>query len=68
MRSDYYSNRNNGGDNGVLVYSRELDFITSMIESLLHRSKALEKRMSNEIALVSVLMIGNWLYCVSFVI
>ncbi|KAI7216803.1 hypothetical protein KC333_g4613 [Hortaea werneckii] len=51
MRSDYYSNSNNGGDNGVLVYSRELDFITSMIECLLHRSEALEKRMSNEIAL-----------------
>lgn len=68
MRSDYYSNSNNGGDNGVLVYSRELDFITSMIECLLHRSEALEKRMSNEIALVSVPMIGNWLYCVSFVI
>lgn len=32
---------------------RELDFITSVIKSLLHRSNALKKRMNNEIALVS---------------
>ncbi|KAI7154041.1 hypothetical protein KC349_g7943 [Hortaea werneckii] len=51
MRSDCDSNCDAGGDNGVLVYSRELNFITSMIQSLLHRSEALEKRLSNEIAL-----------------
>jgi hypothetical protein len=34
---------------------RELRFVSSLMKALLHRSSALEKRMENEIALVSIL-------------
>jgi hypothetical protein len=33
---------------------RELHFVSSLMKALLHRSSALEKRMENEIALVSI--------------
>lgn len=33
---------------------RELRFVSSLMKALLHRSSALEKRMENEIALVSI--------------
>jgi len=33
---------------------RELHFVSSLMKALLHRSGALEKRMENEIALVSI--------------
>jgi Mg2+ and Co2+ transporter CorA len=33
---------------------RELQFVSSLMKALLHRSSALEKRMENEIALVSI--------------
>lgn len=36
------------------AYRRELHFVSSLVKALLHRSSALEKRMENEIALVSI--------------
>lgn len=41
------------GDQASSVCLRELQFVSSLMKALQHRSNALEKRMENEIALVS---------------
>jgi hypothetical protein len=46
--------RNGAGDQAAFACRRELEFVCSLIRALLNRSSALEKRMENEIALVSI--------------
>jgi hypothetical protein len=46
--------RNGAGDRATFACLRELEFTCSLMKALLHRSNALEKRMENEIALVSI--------------
>jgi hypothetical protein len=46
--------RNGAGDQATFACRRELEFVCPLIKALLHRSSALEKRMENEIALVSI--------------
>jgi hypothetical protein len=46
--------RNKAGDQATFACRRELEFVCSLIRALLNRSSALEKRMENEIALVSI--------------
>lgn len=53
MVEEHESGRSNVGGGTSSACIRELDFTMSIMKSLLHRSNALEKRMSNEIALVS---------------
>ena len=53
MMRECDSARSGAGDQAALACLRELESTCSLMKALLHRSSALEKRMGNEIALVS---------------
>jgi hypothetical protein len=53
MMKECDSARSGAGDQAAFACLRELESTCSLMKALLHRSSALEKRMENEIALVS---------------